>query len=296
MLCLFALLCAARAQCAKVDSGYPEPGVRPQGMGGAFVAVADDVNSIFYNPAGLALIKNRQVQITHTDLYGLGIDYNYLAYAQAKFGVAWAHYGVSSDFLLGGGDFSNDMLVFAGVYPIDKQTFVGANFKLLKSQFTAPGTTGTFVDGNGATQNVTQESLGDQGISVDIGVLHQVDSVTTVGARVKDLYGYRKTTNTLQSVSNDKFKPQISVGFARKTSQDFLFAVELQGVGKETIVHIGAEKKMQDQLTLRAGLDDDVFTAGLSFAQDAWQFDYSYKNQVNTGLDKTQRFGATIRF
>ncbi|MBN1595481.1 OmpA family protein [candidate division FCPU426 bacterium] len=32
-------------------------GVRPMGMGGAFIAVADDENAIFYNPAGLARIN-----------------------------------------------------------------------------------------------------------------------------------------------------------------------------------------------------------------------------------------------
>jgi len=32
-------------------------GIRPQGMGGAFTAVADDENAMFYNPAGLDTIK-----------------------------------------------------------------------------------------------------------------------------------------------------------------------------------------------------------------------------------------------
>lgn len=32
-------------------------GVRPMGMGGAFIAVADDENAIFYNPAGLSRLK-----------------------------------------------------------------------------------------------------------------------------------------------------------------------------------------------------------------------------------------------
>ena len=32
-------------------------GVRPLGMGGAFTAVADDENALFYNPAGLARVR-----------------------------------------------------------------------------------------------------------------------------------------------------------------------------------------------------------------------------------------------
>lgn len=36
---------------------YIYKGVRPLGMGGAFVALSDDANALFYNPAGLADIK-----------------------------------------------------------------------------------------------------------------------------------------------------------------------------------------------------------------------------------------------
>ncbi len=38
-------------------------GVRPLGMGGAFTAVADDENALFYNPAGLSNISTFQIQI-----------------------------------------------------------------------------------------------------------------------------------------------------------------------------------------------------------------------------------------
>lgn len=37
---------------------YVYKGLRPMGMGGAFIAVSDDANALFYNPAGLARIKD----------------------------------------------------------------------------------------------------------------------------------------------------------------------------------------------------------------------------------------------
>jgi len=40
-------------------------GARPSGMGGAFVAVADDINAIYWNPAGLSQSKNIQITATH---------------------------------------------------------------------------------------------------------------------------------------------------------------------------------------------------------------------------------------
>jgi len=45
--------------------GYPKlyRGVRPMGMGGAFAAVADDQNAMYYNPAGLAKINRLNMGI-----------------------------------------------------------------------------------------------------------------------------------------------------------------------------------------------------------------------------------------
>ena len=120
--------------------------------------------------------------------------------------------------------------------------------------------------------------------------------MTTVGLVVRDLFGKRQTVNSLREPIEDKFRPRITVGFSRKTSSDFMFAVDLEGVGKETVVHVGAEKKIQDELILRAGLDDDVFTAGFSYYQDQWEFEYAFKNSISLGLDKTQRYGAVYRF
>lgn len=52
-------LCAAKS--------YPSlnRGVRPMGMGGAFTAVADDANALFYNPAGLSSIKHLKLGIVN---------------------------------------------------------------------------------------------------------------------------------------------------------------------------------------------------------------------------------------
>jgi len=47
-------------------------GARALGMGGAFVAVADDANAIYYNPAGLALIDGHDVTSMYSTLLGAG--------------------------------------------------------------------------------------------------------------------------------------------------------------------------------------------------------------------------------
>jgi hypothetical protein len=50
------LLSAVEAQSQKLE--WTHYGLRPLAMGNAFVAVADDYNALFYNPAGLARLKS----------------------------------------------------------------------------------------------------------------------------------------------------------------------------------------------------------------------------------------------
>lgn len=56
--------------CAPSASAQDGPGTRAAGMGGAFVAVADDASAVYWNPAGLATgpILNVQVDFGATDL------------------------------------------------------------------------------------------------------------------------------------------------------------------------------------------------------------------------------------
>ena len=58
-LILFLLPNLARAGELK----WTHYGIRPLAMGNAYVAVADDYNALFYNPAGLARIKSWHLEI-----------------------------------------------------------------------------------------------------------------------------------------------------------------------------------------------------------------------------------------
>ena len=49
----------------------PYPGVRPMGMGNAFLAISDDNNALWYNPAALARVKSYNVSLLDTSL---GVD------------------------------------------------------------------------------------------------------------------------------------------------------------------------------------------------------------------------------
>jgi len=56
-------------------------GARPTAMGGAFVGVADDVNTLYWNPAGLATVAFPELSALHT-LYLADTTYQSVGYAQ----------------------------------------------------------------------------------------------------------------------------------------------------------------------------------------------------------------------
>jgi len=63
---------------AFVDIGY---GARPMGMGGAFVALADDANAVLWNPAGLVRLESSQLTGMYARQMGL-IPYGFIGFAQ----------------------------------------------------------------------------------------------------------------------------------------------------------------------------------------------------------------------
>jgi len=65
-----------------------EVGPRAIGMGGAFVAVANDASTIYWNPAGLVRLKKNEVILTHTDwLADTNFDFAGMVFHLGRFGT-----------------------------------------------------------------------------------------------------------------------------------------------------------------------------------------------------------------
>ena len=85
-LCLLiCMLCASiSAQAATLE---PKTGARPLGMA-AFAAVADDINAINWNPAGLSLLQKQEAMAIYASVYGdMGQSYLAYAYPTGKYGT-----------------------------------------------------------------------------------------------------------------------------------------------------------------------------------------------------------------
>jgi hypothetical protein len=144
-------------------------GARPMGMGDAYAALAADVNSLNYNPAGLALEKNIETSLEYANLYpGLDdglIQENHLTYSQSLYdsggyGLGWNNRSVAGVYT------ENEFLAGWGLRPDEKTPFwAGATVKLFYLGYT---------DGASLEQNdyfsggATKLALG-----LDLGLLYE---------------------------------------------------------------------------------------------------------------------------
>lgn len=74
-------------------------GGRPLGIGGAFVGLANDINTLYYNPAGLSEIRQR----VETYMYSQKLEvlkYHYVGIAQKNIGFSFLSHNTGDE--LGG--------------------------------------------------------------------------------------------------------------------------------------------------------------------------------------------------
>ena len=74
-----------------------EQGARPAAMGGAFTAVSNDINAIFYNPAGLVNIQKMEYVFSYSNwLVGSRFFSGAVGYETSfgTFGLSFVHFGI----------------------------------------------------------------------------------------------------------------------------------------------------------------------------------------------------------
>ncbi len=125
------------AQFLKIGAGS-----RPTAMGDSFVGVADDVNAVYYNPAGLGFLDRTEFTAMHTQ-YFQGLNYDYGAFVHplhaGAFGLSAAT--LATDALTrraadesNTGSFTNQDAAYAFSYgrPLTERFSVGATARWIR--------------------------------------------------------------------------------------------------------------------------------------------------------------------
>ena len=153
-------------------------GTRPLGMGGAFIAVADDGNTITWNPAGLPRLRRKEFTSSYADLFAMNISHSYAGIVwpfgdKVAVGVDWSNIGFDDQEL----NYSENKLNFSIGYQPFKMLSFGGTFKYLSRDMGLDGTS------YGKTS----------GIGYDFGLLLSPLKTLRLGLGVYDLGGTKVT-------------------------------------------------------------------------------------------------------
>lgn len=278
---------SATAQFLKTGQG-----ARPMGMGGAYAALANDVNAIYWNPGGMGEVAQPEVLLMHNANF-IDITNQYLGFVyplENKMGtvgaaVTYQDYGdfdrttiTSATTFTSAGTFGASDLAIALSYGAKWQEGIsyGLNLKYIRSEI---------------------ESENANAFAADLGVLYRVpDQPLSFGLAIQNLGTRMKFIDR-----SDKLPLNIKFGVA----YEFIprtFVIALDGnkpIDNDFQVNVGAEYWLADVFALRVGYDSmneagNGMTAGAGFRYQDMELDYAW---VDGGpLDDAHRVSLDFKF
>lgn len=221
------------------DSGFTKLPVnaRALGMGGAFVAVADDYSACYYNPAGLVHLPSRQIGSMYTDLFKMGLlSHSFLGFAEPDTGMGsgaltWSHLSANLE---------------PEEWSFDVWSYSYANY-LFGKEITPVNSWGMSL--KYISQNTPYED--GSGYSLDVGYLWKGGELSW-GICVQDLFS-RIDWGTGHT---DTLPVGIITGIAFNLKPNALVALQV-GISPKNIprnIRMGGEWELRKNIFFRAGL------------------------------------------
>jgi len=243
---------------------------RVTGLGGAFIALADDPAAIYYNPAGVALNYRRELISSYTRLYGLDeLIHQYIGITTPVLPLANLGFGVER--------------FGTGKYQENKYTLAIAREIFENQQI-------------GFSVNSFHSSIADtddhQAKGIDFGIISKIGKYSRIAF---------SAINLTHPFVNEQLDSYYRLGFLFKPTKKLklLFDFEKpQTVIKEdkVITHIGQELEISDGVFFRLGYHNrpERLSFGFGFETGNIKIDYAYLSHVD--LDATHQVSMGIKF
>lgn len=287
------LVLASPASWAAETASFLDIGVgaRALGMGGAYTALADDANSLYWNPGGLAKLEKREFTASHAEMYE-STRLDFMAYAhptsQGTFsaGLTYLSQGnIEGRDSLGrptAGYDASDAALSAGYARNLGFADLGASVKYIRSHI-------------GSTEAQT--------VAADVGAKRDFGNFT-VGAALRNLGPGLKFAD-----QRNDLPLRLAAGAAYKFAGGHAAAVEVvngpRGAGTDGA--FGGEFQAVKNLYLRGGYTTQTaitggsgfdvargLTLGLGFRNEKWSLDYAVLPSGELG--RSHRFSLGARF
>jgi hypothetical protein len=261
-------------------SGYG--GARTIGLGGAFVATADDALGVLWNPAGLQWMDQNQAMFESVRLFE-DTSINSLSFAIP--GSRLPSIGISM-VSLRSGEFqrTNELNNPLGSFSEGETAYLFSLAKAFSSRFSV-----------GTNLKLVHQSIEDfsgGGFGVDVGGIFQITPTLRVGASVLNLGGPSITLRTEAETYPTEIRGGASLDILNGRARVQAEVDHADGPG--TRLHGGAEYWVQPGIALRFGYSEERATGGFSYRfGPQYQMDYGVADHA---LGLTHRVGFSYRF
>jgi hypothetical protein len=267
-------------------------GARPQGMGGAFVAMVDDVNAVYWNPAGLTQIKSIEAGFMHVSPFSISeasIDFSSLALPisqKSALGISWIHQGAELEEGRGDtykkSDMSENTFVLSLARKFTPNMSIGVNIKRLK---------------------IDSDIGGGGGFGYDLGFLYTTQNLILGVVHLNTFSFGIMCRNTFTDLKDESVPTTLRMGIATKVyhgrvglSADMEKKKEVNKEENSYQFHFGAEGAITRNVLFRIGNDDGDWTYGVGFLLYNWELDYAFYRIKEYDLDYSHRISATLKF
>ena len=267
-------------------------GARSASLGNSYVAIADDADAVFANPAGLGQLSNTQMAYTNVSLLYTGIEGDDLGQHVVSFAKPMGNFGIGLGYERIGSELMSENGAFLSMsYQFGRSLNIGLNTKYL---FWQVGN----IPNNDPLANTTAGNVG-----VDFGLLWQTPvQGARFGLMVKNVNKPDVSNGTAANVDPDagSLPMDVHAGVAYQVNPSSLISVQYVmrdagGDASDSRVVVGGETTLVEGLMLRAGgsklFEDDMsgdINAGLGYVFGKLHFDYGYR----IPLDLTETNGA----
>lgn len=292
ILCLFSLYFPFSSEGTFKDIYL---GARPLAMGGAYTALADDVDCVLINPAGLSNIKDQQLIAVLGTLY-MGLEdnsfisqnllgYSYKQNRVGSAGIVWKRFGVMnlySENIVAVGLARDFGLYLKKSEEKRKKNFsFGAALNLLNWD-SAPTV--------GADGKVIEDLSGWTGFSFDMGFLIRPSENISVAFSLQNLNSPNIASNS--SKIEEKL-PIIARMGVSAIGEKMTWVMDLSLAEGEVDLRTGIERQEYDgEILLRAGFSLENLAWGTNLTlgagykpSDSFRIDYAFVYPINTILD-----------
>ena len=299
-------------------------GARPAAMGGAYTAIADDVYSVYYNPAGLSLVPRMEFTTQYSQLYtGLwdksNLNYSFLGLAQPlMFKRDFGTVGLSVLNFTAGSLYRESTITLSygrnfkigGIRKLD----VGFNVKSLTIGYGTDEYTYDSLNDDGITHSLQggaarADSLFEKygfsksAVAIDIGVKYALFTNYKLGLMISNI---NEPGIALDSTSDAKLPRMINLGFAHN-GKGYLVSVDYMSrqVNKvsDSRISIAAEKLLPMGFGLRSSValgsrELTNFAVGFGYQSSGLQIDYALEYPIS-GIKSTMgnhKVSLTLKF